>query len=85
MFEKKDYSRVGQSDLLVSPISLGTMTFGDQNTKLEAFEQLDFVLDQGINSIDCAELYPVPPKAETYTKTENDIRTQKMNTYEKRK
>jgi len=71
MFEKKDYSRVGQSDLLVSPISLGTMTFGDQNTKLEAFDQLDFVLDQGINSIDCAELYPVPPKAETYTKTEN--------------
>jgi len=70
MFEKKDYSRVGHSDLFVSPITLGTMTFGDQNNQEESFEQLDFAIDQGINSIDCAELYPVPPKENTYTKTE---------------
>ena len=70
MFEKKDYRSVGNSSLLVSPITLGTMTFGDQNTQEEAFQQLDFAIDQGINSLDVAELYPVPPKSETYTKTE---------------
>jgi aryl-alcohol dehydrogenase-like predicted oxidoreductase len=70
MFEKKDYRLVGNSSLLVSPITLGTMTFGDQNTQEEAFHQLDFAIDQGINCLDVAELYPVPPKADTYTKTE---------------
>ncbi len=70
MFEKKDYKRVGTSSLEVSPITLGTMTFGDQNSQNEAFQQLDFVNEQGINSYDLAEMYPVPPKAETCTRTE---------------
>jgi aryl-alcohol dehydrogenase-like predicted oxidoreductase len=65
-----DYIKLGSSDLNVSKICLGTMTFGDQNTQSEAHEQLDFALAQGINFIDTAEMYPVPPKAETYTKTE---------------
>jgi len=62
--------RFGLSDLMVSPICLGTMTYGDQNSQAQAFEQLDYALAQGINFIDCAEMYPVPPKAETYTRTE---------------
>ena len=70
MFEKKDYINVGASELKVTPITLGTMTFGDQNNQEEAFEQLDYAISIGINSFDCAELYPVPPKAETYTRTE---------------
>lgn len=57
MFEKKDYKTVGESTLKVSPITLGTMTFGDQNTQQDAFEQLDFALNRGINSFDLAEMY----------------------------
>ena len=49
------------------------MTFGDQNSKQDAFEQLDYALEYGINSIDVAELYQVPPKADTYTKTETIV------------
>jgi aryl-alcohol dehydrogenase-like predicted oxidoreductase len=49
------------------------MTFGDQNTQAEAHEQLDYALSQGINFIDTAEMYPVPPKAETFTRTETII------------
>ena len=70
MFNKKDYKKVGQTELKVSPITLGTMTFGDQNSQKEAFEQLDFALAQGINSFDVAEMYPVPPKPETCNATE---------------
>jgi aryl-alcohol dehydrogenase-like predicted oxidoreductase len=70
MFEKKDYKKVGHTELKVSPITLGTMTFGDQNIQKEAFEQLDYALDQGINSFDVAEMYPVPPKKETCNATE---------------
>ncbi len=62
--------RLGLSDLMVSPICLGTMTYGDQNSEQEAFQQLDYALAQGINFIDCAEMYPVPPKADTFTRTE---------------
>ncbi len=62
--------RFGLSDLHVSPICLGTMTYGDQNNEEQAFEQLDYALEQGINFIDCAEMYPVPPKSETVTRTE---------------
>jgi aryl-alcohol dehydrogenase-like predicted oxidoreductase len=65
-----DFIQLGKTDLTVSKVCLGTMTFGDQNTQQEAHEQLDFALAQGINFIDTAEMYPVPPKAETYTKTE---------------
>ena len=65
-----DYIKLGHSDLTVSKVCLGTMTFGDQNTQAEAHHQLDYAVAQGINFIDTAEMYPVPPKAETYTKTE---------------
>lgn len=68
--EKQDYRRLGQSDLLISPIALGTMTFGDQNTESEAFLQLDYAISHGINFIDTAEMYPVPPKENTSTLTE---------------
>ncbi|MDE1462768.1 NADP(H)-dependent aldo-keto reductase [Spartinivicinus poritis] len=67
------YHPLGNSSLKVSELCLGTMTWGEQNNQQEAFEQLDCAMDQGINFIDTAELYPVPPKAETYTKTESII------------
>lgn len=64
------YRPLGNTDIQVSVICLGTMTWGEQNTQAEAFQQLDYALDQGVNFIDTAELYPVPPKAETYAQTE---------------
>lgn len=51
-----EYSKLGNTDLEVSKICLGTMTYGDQNTEAEAHEQLDFALAQGINFIDTAEM-----------------------------
>ncbi len=68
-----DYTKLGHTDFEVSKVCLGTMTFGDQNTEAEAHEQLDYALAQGINFIDTAEMYPVPPKAETFTRTETII------------
>ena len=73
MFTKDNYINVGQTELRVSPITLGTMTFGDQNTQGDAFEQLDYAVSKGINSIDIAEMYPVPPKANTCHRTEEII------------
>lgn len=67
------FRQLGNTDLKVSAICLGTMTFGDQNTEAEAHEQLDYALAHGINFIDTAEMYPVPPKADTYTKTETIV------------
>jgi len=67
------YSRLGRTDLQVSRICLGTMTFGEQNSEREAHAQLDAALAAGINFIDTAEMYPVPPKAETYGRTEQYI------------
>lgn len=69
------YKQLGNSDLQVSVICLGTMTFGEQNTELEAHQQLDYAIAQGINFIDTAEMYPVPPKAETQGRTEAYIGT----------
>ena len=69
------YNKLGTSDLEVSKICLGTMTWGEQNTETEAHEQLDYALDQGINFFDTAEMYPVPPSEETYTLTEQYIGT----------
>lgn len=68
-----EYRRLGDSDLLVSAVGLGTMTFGEQNTEREAHAQLDFALERGVNFIDTAEMYPVPPRAETCTRTESHI------------
>lgn len=67
------YRQLGQTDLQVSLIGLGTMTWGEQNTEAEAHAQLDFAIAHGVNLIDTAEMYPVPPKAETYGQTERFI------------
>ena len=68
-----NYRKLGNTDLDVSTICLGTMTWGEQNTQEEGFKQMDFALDQGINFIDTAELYAVPPRKETYGHTESII------------
>lgn len=68
-----EYRHLGRTDIKVSAVGLGTMTFGEQNTETEAHEQLDFAFEAGINFIDAAEMYPVPPKAETYGRTEEYI------------
>ena len=68
-----NYKKLGNTDLNVSTICLGTMTWGEQNTQNEAFEQMDYSLDNGVNFWDTAELYAVPPKAETYGYTETII------------
>lgn len=67
--------QLGSSDLHVSQICLGTMTFGEQNTEAQAHEQLDLALELGINFIDAAEMYPVMPRAETQGATERIIGT----------
>lgn len=69
------YRVLGQTDLKVSLICLGTMTWGRQNTQNEGHEQMDYALDQGVNFWDTAEMYAVPPNAETYGKTEDIIGT----------
>src|SRR6267143_795270 len=58
------------SDLDVSEICLGTMTWGEQNSEADAHSQLDFALAHGVNFIDTAEMYPVPPNGETQGRTE---------------
>jgi aryl-alcohol dehydrogenase-like predicted oxidoreductase len=65
-----NYKKLGNTDIDVSTISLGTMTWGEQNTQKEGFEQMDYALNQGINFWDTAELYSVPPKEETFGHTE---------------
>ena len=65
-----DLRKLGSTDLEVSRICLGTMTWGEQNSEAQAHEQLDYAVAQGINFIDAAEMYPVPPKAETQGLTE---------------
>ena len=69
------YRKLGKTDIDVSVICLGTMTWGEQNTEAEAHEQLDYALTRGINFIDTAEMYPVPGKAETQGRTEKYIGT----------
>jgi aryl-alcohol dehydrogenase-like predicted oxidoreductase len=64
------YKQLGESDLKVSEICLGTMTYGHQNTIEEAHQQLDYAISQGVNFIDTAEIYPVPPRGETQGITE---------------
>ena len=65
-----NYKKLGNTDLDVSTICLGTMTWGEQNTQEEGFEQMDYALDHGVNFWDTAELYAVPPRKETYGHTE---------------
>ena len=64
------YKELGNSGIDVSQICLGTMTYGEQNTEAEGHQQLDYAVAQGVNFIDTAELYAIPPKPETYGKTE---------------
>ncbi len=68
-----DYRRLGRTDLKVSSLSLGTMTFGEQNTEAEGHAQMDMAVDKGVNLFDAAELYPIPPKPETQGRTEEII------------
>ncbi len=68
-----NYKKLGNTDLKVSTICLGTMTWGEQNSQKEGFEQMDYALEKGINFFDTAELYAIPAKKETYGKTEEII------------
>ncbi|MDD9156236.1 aldo/keto reductase [Aliivibrio sp. S4TY2] len=68
-----EYSTLGSSNLSVSRICLGTMTWGKQNNQEDANQQIDYALSQGINFIDTAEMYAVPPSPDTYGKTETII------------
>jgi aryl-alcohol dehydrogenase-like predicted oxidoreductase len=65
-----EYRKLGHSELSVSDLCLGTMTWGEQNTEAEAHAQLDYAVSAGVNFIDAAEMYPVPPRAETQGRTE---------------
>ena len=65
-----NYKKLGNTDLDVSTICLGTMTWGEQNTQEEGFEQMDYALDRGVNFWDTAEIYSIPPKQETFGDTE---------------
>ena len=67
------YTTLPKTDIKVSKICLGTMTWGNQNTQDEGFAQMDLALDKGVNFFDVAELYPVPATAETYAETERII------------
>ncbi|NRA91182.1 MAG: aldo/keto reductase [Psychroserpens sp.] len=67
------YTTLPKTDIKVSKICLGTMTWGNQNTQKEGFAQMDLALDKGVNFFDVAELYPVPATAETYADTERII------------
>tara|TARA_Y100001970_G_scaffold293873_1_gene444127 strand:- start:1041 stop:2093 length:1053 start_codon:yes stop_codon:yes gene_type:complete len=67
------YRKLGNTELDVSVICLGTMTFGEQNTQDEGFEQMNYALDRGVNFFDTAELYAIMPRKETYGRTEKII------------
>ena len=67
------YTNLPHTDIKVSKICLGTMTWGQQNTEAEGHEQMDYALEQGVNFFDTAELYSVPPKPETQGSTERII------------
>lgn len=67
------YRKLGSTDIDVSAIALGTMTWGEQNNQEQAFAQMEYALAQGINFFDTAELYAIPPRAETCGRTEEII------------
>ena len=75
------FKKLGNTDLDVSLICLGTMTWGTQNTEKDAFEQMDYSVSKGVNFFDTAEIYSVPPTSDSYGKTEVMI----GNWFEKRK
>ena len=63
------FRKLGTTDLNVSVICLGTMTFGEQTSQMEGFEQMDYAVEMGVNFFDTAEMYPAYPKKETYGKS----------------
>ena len=75
------FKKLGTTDLEVSLICLGTMTWGTQNTEKDAFDQMEYAVEEGVNFFDTAELYSVPPNSDSYGKTETMI----GNWFEKRK
>ena len=68
-----NYKKLGNTDLDVSTICLGTMTWGEQNNLQQACEQMDYALSRGVNLFDVAEMYPVPPRPETVGETERCV------------
>lgn len=68
-----EYRSLGRTDIRVSAICLGTMTWGQQNTEAEGHAQMDYAFDKGVNFLDTAELYSIPPKPETQGATERII------------
>ena len=70
-----EFRKLGHTDIKVSSICLGTMTWGQQNTEAEGHEQMDYAVEMGINFFDTAEMYDVPPTAETAGTTEEIIGT----------
>jgi len=68
-----NFRKLGNTDLKVSTICLGTMTWGEQNNQKEAFEQMDYAMSQSINFFDTAEMYAVPSTEKTFGKTETII------------
>jgi aryl-alcohol dehydrogenase-like predicted oxidoreductase len=68
-----EYRKLGRTDLQISAIGLGTMTWGFQNTQEEGFDQMDYALEHGINFFDTAEMYAIPPTAKTFGTTETII------------
>ena len=68
-----NYKKLGSTDIDVSTICLGTMTWGEQNSKADGFEQMDYAIDNGVNFWDTAEIYAIPMREETYGETENII------------
>ena len=68
-----NFKKLGNTDVNVSTICLGTMTWGEQNTEKDAFEQMNYALEKGVNFWDTAEIYAIPPKESTYGKTEEII------------
>ena len=67
------YRKLGATNIDVSIICLGTMTWGEQNNQNEAFNQMNYAVEQGVNFFDAAEIYPIMPRRETYGKTEEII------------
>ena len=70
-----EYRELGRSGVKVSALCLGTMTFGEQNSETEGYAQLDYAFERGINFVDVAEIYPVPPKPETQGRSEAIVGT----------
>ena len=70
-----EYRELGRTGVKVSALTLGTMTFGEQNSEAEGHAQMDYAVERGINLFDAAEIYPIPPKPETHGRTEEVIGT----------